>query len=134
MPRDADLDIAEVAEQTGMTASALRFYERRGLIRSSGRNGLRRTFAHDVVDRIVLIGCAQAAGFTLAQIARFLIATPGDAELRERMAEKARALDQDIDRLTRMRDSLGHASTCTHTPLIECPEFKSRITETKTAG
>ncbi|MGW4498968.1 MerR family transcriptional regulator [Micromonospora sp. NPDC004336] len=129
MSRTAELDIAEVAEQTGMTASALRFYERRGLIRSSGRNGLRRTFSPDIVDRIALIGCAQAAGFTLAQIARFLVARPGDAELRERMAEKARGLDQDIARLTRMRDSLRHASVCTHTPLVECPEFKSQIRE-----
>lgn len=125
-----ELDIAEVAEQTGMTASALRFYERRGLIKSTGRNGLRRTFGHEVLDRIALISCAQAAGFTLAQIARFLVATPDDAGLRERMAEKARELDQDIARLTRMRDSLRHASTCTHRPLIECPEFKSRIRDT----
>ncbi|GGM67890.1 hypothetical protein GCM10011608_61360 [Micromonospora sonchi] len=58
MPRTAELDIAEVAEQTGTTASALRFYERRGLIRSSGRNGLRRTFSPDIIDRIALIGCA----------------------------------------------------------------------------
>lgn len=121
------LDIAEVAEQAGMTASALRFYERRGLIRSSGRNGLRRTFEPDVVDRLTLIGCARAAGFTLAQIARFLVATPGDAELRERMAGKARELDEDIARLTRMRDSLRHAAVCTHTPLVECPEFKDRL-------
>ncbi|GGM67893.1 hypothetical protein GCM10011608_61370 [Micromonospora sonchi] len=65
----------------------------------------------------------------MAQIARFLVASPGDAELRERMAEKVRELDQDIARLTRMRDSLRHASACTHTPLIECPEFKSHIRE-----
>ena len=129
MPRTAELDIAEVAERTGMTASGLRFYERRGLIESSGRNGLRRTFTPDVVDRITLISCAQAAGFTLAQIARFLVASPDDAELRERMGEKARELDEAIGRLTRMRDSLRHASVCTHTPLVECPEFKSRITE-----
>jgi MerR family redox-sensitive transcriptional activator SoxR len=134
VPRTADLDIAEVAERTGMTASALRFYERRGLIESSGRNGLRRTFHRDVVDRIALVACAQAAGFTLAQIARFLVATPGDAELRERMADKARDLDQDIARLTRMRDSLRHASTCAHTPLIECPEFKARMGDADTAG
>lgn len=134
MPSRTELDIAEVAERTGLTASALRYYERRGLIRSGGRNGLRRTFAPEVVDRIALIGCAQAAGFTLAQIARFLTASPGDAELRERMAEKARDLDQDIARLTRMRDSLEHAATCSHTPLVECPEFKARIRDTNPAG
>lgn len=127
MQRTTDLDIADVAKQTGMAPSGLRYYERRGLIRSSGRNGLRRTFSRDVIDRIALISCAQAAGFTLAQIARFLVATPGDAELRQRMAERASELDADIARLTRMRDSLRHAATCTHAPLVECPEFKARL-------
>jgi DNA-binding transcriptional MerR regulator len=121
------LDIGVVAERTGLTASALRFYERRGLIASSGRNGLRRTFAPDVLDRIALIDCARAAGFTLAQIGRFIAATPDDAELRRVMAHKAVALERDIARLTRMRDSLRHASTCTHTPLVECPEFKASV-------
>ena len=127
MPHTAELDIAEVAERTGLAASALRFYERRGLIASSGRNGLRRTFAPEVLDRITLISCAQAAGFTLAQIARFLVATPDDTVLREQMARKAVQLDEEIARLSRMRDSLEHATTCTHTPLVECPEFKTRI-------
>jgi MerR family redox-sensitive transcriptional activator SoxR len=132
--RTDELDIGEVAELTGLTASALRFYERRELIQSKGRNGLRRTFDRDVIDRIALISCAQAAGFTLAQIARFLVASPDDAELRQRMAEKARHLDQDIARLTRMRDGLSHAASCTHTPLIACPEFKSRISDGDAAG
>ena len=133
MPEIQDLDIAEVAERTGLAPSALRYYERRGLIESSGRNGLRRTFAPAVIDRVTLIGCAQAAGFTLAQIARFLVATPDDAELREQLARKAHQLDAEIARLTRMRDSLGHAATCTHTPLVECGEFKSRMRDTETA-
>lgn len=127
MPSTAELDIAEVAERTGLAASALRFYERRGLIASSGRNGLRRTFAPEVLDRITLISCAQSAGFTLAQIAGFLVATPDDTGLREQMARKAAQITEEIARLSRMRDSLEHAATCTHSPLVECPEFKSRI-------
>jgi len=124
------LDIAEVANRSGLASSALRFYERRGLITSGERNGLRRTYEPAVLDRLALISCAKAAGFTLAQIERFLTATPSDTELRARMAEKARELDDEIARLTRMRDSLTHAVTCTHTPLVECPEFKARISDT----
>ena len=123
------LDIADVANRAGLAPSALRFYERSGLIASSERNGLRRTFEPEVLDRLALISCAKAAGFTLAQIGRFLTATPSDTELRARMAQKARELDHEIARLTRMRDSLNHATTCTHTPLVECPEFKARITD-----
>lgn len=123
----AELDIGLVAELTGVSASALRFYERRGLIAATGRNGLRRTFAPEVVDTLRLIACAQAAGFSLAQIGRFLVATPDDAGLKERMAERAAELDHEIDRLTRMRDSLRHAATCTHVPLVACPDFKQLL-------
>ncbi|WP_280256145.1 MerR family transcriptional regulator [Nocardia abscessus] len=122
---DVPLDIAEVAEHAGLAPSALRFYEKRGLIAATGRNGLRRTYHPDILGRLALIACARGAGFTLAEIARFLRASPTDAELRTRMAEKARQLDDDITRLIRMRDSLRHASTCTHNPLVECPDFKS---------
>ncbi|MEU6831859.1 MerR family transcriptional regulator [Nocardia beijingensis] len=122
---DVLLDIAEVGAQTGLAPSALRFYEKRGLIAATGRNGLRRTYHPDILDRLALISCARGAGFTLAEIARFLRASPSDAELRARMAEKANQLDEDITRLIRMRDSLRHAATCTHDPLVECPDFKS---------
>lgn len=123
------LDIAEVAERSGLAPSALRYYERRGLIASAGRNGLRRTFDPDVLDRLALIDCARSSGFTLAEIARFLVATPSDSQVRDRMAAKRHELDEEIARLTRMRESLAHAEVCTHTPLVECPEFKARISE-----
>ncbi|MEV4052102.1 MerR family transcriptional regulator [Amycolatopsis sp. NPDC049688] len=121
------LDIAEVAEKSGLAPSALRFYEKRGLVEPAGRNGLRRTYDPDVLARLELVACARGAGFTIAEIARFLVATPSDAALRERMAEKAAELAETIERLTRMRNSLHHAATCTHAPLVECPDFKPMI-------
>jgi MerR family redox-sensitive transcriptional activator SoxR len=121
------LDIAEVARRSGLAPSALRYYERLGLIESSGRNGLRRSYLPDIIARLALIGCARSVGFTLAQIGRFLAATPHDSELRIRLSERADALDEEIERLTRMRDSLKHAAVCNHSPLVACPYFKSRI-------
>ncbi|WP_245848525.1 MerR family transcriptional regulator [Lentzea kentuckyensis] len=121
------LDIAEVAERTGLAPSALRFYEKKGLLVSSGRNGLRRTYEPEVLHRLELINCARRAGFSIAEISRFLVATPGDAVLRATISEKVATLDEDIARLQRMRDSLDHASTCTHEPLAECPDFKRRL-------
>ena len=131
---EARLDIAEVAERSGLAPSALRFYEKRGLIAPAGRNGLRRTYQPEILPRLALISCARGAGFTIAEIARFLVATPGDAELRARMAEKARHLEDDIARLTRMRDSLRHASTCDHEPLVECPDFKRSFAGERVVG
>lgn len=121
------LDIAEVARLSGLTPSALRFYERRQLINPSGRNGLRRAYLPDVLDRLALIACARAAGFTLAQIGRFIVATPSDTDLRKRMAQRADELGAEIDRLQRMRDSLRHAAVCRHKPLVACPKFKNYI-------
>ena len=125
------LDIAEVASKSGLAPSALRFYEKRGLLTSAGRNGLRRAYEPEVLDRLALIVCARGAGFTIAEIARFLVATPGDTELRVRMAAKARDLEEDIARLARMRDSLRHAATCDHEPLVECPDFTRAVSPPK---
>jgi len=127
MVDEALLDIGEVAERSGLAASALRFYEKRGLIVSAGRNGLRRSYEPEVLDRLAVIACARGAGFTIAQIDRFLRATPDDVELRAQMAAKANELEEDIARLQRMRDSLRHASTCTYEPFVECPDFKRAI-------
>ncbi|MGW0478053.1 MerR family transcriptional regulator [Nonomuraea sp. NPDC003214] len=118
------LDIGEVAQRTGLAASALRYYEKQGFIAPAGRNGLRRSYRPDVLDRLALIVCARDAGFTIAEIAGFLRAAPGDPELRARLADKAVRLEDDIARLERMRDALRHASACAHEPLVECPDFK----------
>lgn len=119
------LDIAEVARQSGLAPSALRFYEKRKLIASRGRNGLRRTFDADVLSRLALITCARSAGFSLTQIGRFLAARPNDIDLRARLVEQAKIIDEEIERLTRMRDGLRHAAKCKHDPLVECPKFKA---------
>ena len=121
------LDIADVARLAGLTPSTLRYYERRGIIRSSGRNGLRRTFDAAVISRLALVKCARAAGFTLAQIGRFLVATPSDTVLRQQLGQRAKELDGQILQLTRMRDSLRHAAICTHKPLVACRKFKAYI-------
>ncbi|MEV6026620.1 MerR family transcriptional regulator [Streptomyces sp. NPDC052036] len=124
---EALLDISEVARRTRLAPSALRFYEKKGLIAAAGRNGLRRTYHPDVLERLALITCARSAGFSIAEIDRFLVARPSDADLRIRMAAKARDLDEQIGQLTRLRDSLRHAADCTHEPIVDCPDFKRAV-------
>jgi DNA-binding transcriptional MerR regulator len=121
------LDIGEVARSSGLAPSALRFYEKKGLIAPDGRNGLRRTYHPDVLQRLALITCARSAGFSVAEIGRFVVAQPSDADLRGRMATKASDLDEQIGRLTRLRDSLRHAAVCDHEPIVDCPDFKRAV-------
>jgi DNA-binding transcriptional MerR regulator len=131
---ETSLDIAEVARRSGLAPSALRFYEKKLLIAAAGRNGLRRTYHPDVLDRLALIACARSAGFSIAEIGRFLEARAGDEELRARMAVKARDVDEQIGRLTRLRDSLRHAAVCDHEPIVECPDFKRAVGNVSATG
>ena len=62
------LDIGEVAKRTGIPASALRYYEEVGLIRSSGRHGLRRQYAPEIVTQLALIALGKSAGFSLGEL------------------------------------------------------------------
>lgn len=125
------LDIAEVGRRAGLAPSALRFYERRGLIAPAGRHGQRRVYAAEILDRLTLITCARDAGFTIAEIGRFLVATPNDEVLRAHLSRKADELTKSITKLQNMRDSLAHAAHCSHSPLVECPDFKQALEVTE---
>ncbi len=119
-----EIDIAEVAQRSGLPASALRFYEEKGLIVSTGRRGMRRLFDAGVLERLALIALGRAAGFTLDEIAQ-MFAPGGPAHIdREQLARKADELDRTIQRLTAMRDGLRHAAACPAPSPMECPKFR----------
>ena len=118
------LDIAEVAQRSGVPASTLRFYEEKGLIASVGRRGLRRTFDPGVLDRLALIALGSAAGFSLDEIARTFAADGRPRIDRETLSAKATELDRTIRRLSAMRDGLKHAAACPAPSHMECPTFR----------
>lgn len=123
-----DLDIAEVAQRSGIPASTLRFYEEKGLIASTGRRGLRRLFDPGVVERLALITLGRAAGFTLEEIAR-MFAPDGRPRIdRQMLAAKAAELDRTIRKLSAMRDGLQHAAACRAPSHMECPSFRRLLT------
>jgi DNA-binding transcriptional MerR regulator len=118
------LDIGEVARRSGISPSALRFYEEKGLIRSTGRRGLRRVFAVDVLERLALIAMGRAAGLSLDDMARMF--TP-DGRLRvdrEMLAAKADELEKTIKKLSAMQKGLRHAAACRAPSHMECPTFR----------
>ena len=116
------MDIAEVAKVSGLPASTLRFYEEKGLIHSNGRNGLRRIFNDNVVERLALISLGRSAGFTLEEIGKMF--TPEGPEInRSLLLAKAGELDKKINELVSMRDGLRHAAACKAPSHFECPKF-----------
>jgi DNA-binding transcriptional MerR regulator len=128
-----NLDIGEVAELCGVPASTLRYYEEKGLIKSSGRRGLRRVFPAGVLERLALIALGRSAGFSLEEIAA-MFSPDGRLRIdRQKLAAKAKELDATIRQLTAMRDGLRHAVNCSAPSHMECPKFR-RIVQAAAAG
>jgi DNA-binding transcriptional MerR regulator len=120
----ADLDIHQVAHRSGVPASALRYYEEKGLIRSVGRRGLRRLFDPSVLDTLALVALGRAAGFSLGDIAG-MFGPDGHPRIdRDRLVGKAREIDSAIAKLTALRDGLRHAAACPAPSHLECPKFR----------
>ena len=70
------LTIGEVAERAGVATSALRFYEREGLIESERSEGGQRRYHRDVLRRIAFVRAAQRVGLTLDDIRAALASLP----------------------------------------------------------
>ncbi|MEM7324592.1 MAG: helix-turn-helix domain-containing protein, partial [Actinomycetota bacterium] len=110
-------------ERSGLPASTLRYYEDKGLIRSTGRHGLRRQFDDDVVDRLALVTLGRQAGFSLDEIGD-MFADDGRPRIdRRQLLGKADELDDTIARLAAMRDNLRHVAACPAPDHMACPNF-----------
>ena len=123
------MDIGEVAQRSRLTASTLRFYEEKGLIRSVGRRGLRRQFKPDVLERLALVALGRSAGFSLDQIAEMFAADGSPRIDRRVLTNKAREVDRTIRRLSAVRDGLRHAAACPARSHMECPTFRRLLSK-----
>lgn len=120
------LTIGEVARRGGVAASALRFYEARGLIASAPRGGSgQRRFARSVLRLIAFIVFAQRVGLTLDEIqAELARLPPGRApsvrDWSRLSASWRERIDQRIAELERLRDGLTQCIGCGCLSLDRC--------------
>jgi MerR family redox-sensitive transcriptional activator SoxR len=118
----AELSIGEVAERAGLAASAIRYYEREGLIPKAPRRNGRRVYPADIVDRLAFIHLAQSAGFRIAEIKRLLGGfgrrTPPGERWRALATRKLEELDERIEEAERMKAVLRAVTRC------ECPTIE----------
>lgn len=127
------MDISEVARLSGVPASALRYYESKGLIHTLARDGGRRRFAPDVLDQLALIALGQAAGFSLDEI-RTMFTPDGQPSIdRALLSAKADELDRTVKRLKAMSEGLRHAAVCPAPSHAACPSFQ-RLLKAAAAG
>jgi MerR family mercuric resistance operon transcriptional regulator len=124
-----DMTIANFARRGGVGVETVRYYQRRGLLRTPKRGGTRghsgvRRYDETDVRHLKFIKAAQSAGFKLDEIAELigLDATDDRPRARELAQQRVKALDAQIAELTAARDALSHlARACAKGPAGRCP-------------
>ena len=125
-PRPTDLlSIGQLAARTGLSVSAIRFYEARGLVAPSRNQGRQRRFPRSDIRRLSFVLIAQQVGFTIEEIRALLAALPQgrtptlkDWEAISRGFR--RELDARISAAIRMRDNLDGCIGCGCLSLRKC--------------
>lgn len=122
---DEVLTISEVAERSGFSASALRYYEREGLIEASRTAGGQRRYARHELRRLAFIAAARHVGLTLDEIRDALALLPeGRNPTRADWTKISRSwrqrLDEEIVALERLRDGLDGCIGCGCLSLQRC--------------
>ena len=119
------LSIGEVVRRSGVSHSALRFYEERGLVHAERTTGNQRRYPREVLRRLAFIRAAQRVGLSLEEIGDALARLPdGRTPTKrdwERLAQSWRSeLDARIDGLLRLRDRLTGCIGCGCLSLRSC--------------
>ncbi len=125
MHRSDILSIGQLAQRTGLAVSAIRYYEREGLIHPSRNAGGQRRFLRSDIRRLSFIRIAQQFGFTLPQIRNELARLPNHrTPTAKDWAKISRDfhdhLTRQIETLTRLRDNLDGCIGCGCLSLKSC--------------
>lgn len=124
MPNETMFAIGEVAVRAGVAASAVRYYERAGLLRAPKRVSGRRVYDETVFETLALIELAQGAGFTVAEtkvlLHGFDATTPASQRWRSLARMKLEEMAQRIERAQQMRAVLERLLRCQCESLGQC--------------
>jgi MerR family transcriptional regulator, redox-sensitive transcriptional activator SoxR len=126
MLRSRDLlTVGQVAERSGFATSALRYYERIGLVAATRTSGGQRRYERNVLRRLAFVRAARNVGLSLDEVEQALSTLPkGRAPSRSDWARLSRGwrgrLDEMINSLTALRDGLDSCIGCGCLSLRTC--------------
>ncbi len=125
-----ELTVGELAARSGISVSALHFYERKGLIQSRRTGGNQRRYDRDVLRRVALLRAAQELGIALAEVGSVLSGLPhGQPASREDWERISQMWSSDLDRriasLQRLRDKLAACIGCGCLSIDRCAIFNA---------
>ena len=120
-----DLTIGELSRRSGVSQSALRFYERQGLLESRRTEGNQRRYPSVTLRRVALVQAGKAAGIPLERIRSALDTLPRDRTPAKRdwarlSGSWRRELDERIETLGAIRDRLTGCIGCGCLSLTAC--------------
>lgn len=125
MPMKRGLSIGDLAVRTGLSVSAIRFYERKGLIRPDRNAGNQRRYEGSDIRRLSFILIAQQIGLSIDQIKTVMAGlpdgrTPTKADWSRISRTFRKTLDERIALMQRMRDNLDGCIGCGCLSLKAC--------------
>jgi MerR family transcriptional regulator, redox-sensitive transcriptional activator SoxR len=124
---EALMTIGQIATEAGLNTSAIRYYERNGVLPEAERVSGQRRYTADTLARLRIIDVAQHAGFSLEEIKVLLAATDAGTPPHERLQELAARKLPDIDALIQraelIRAWLSTATGCGCDTLDVCGLF-----------
>jgi len=120
-----ELTIGQLSARSGVSQSALRFYERKGLIAAERSHGNQRRYPRVTLRRVALVQAGKTAGIPLERIRAALDELPADRPPTkrdwERLSGRWRAeLDERITTLEGIRDRLTGCIGCGCLSLRRC--------------
>src|SRR5207245_11130841 len=118
------MKIGQLARTAGLNASAIRYYDKRGLLAPPQRLGGQRRYPSDALSRVLLIRFATDMGFTLAEIKLFLSGlrdnTPVGPRWKKLTTRKLIEVEQNIARSLKLESLLQGLSHCHCASLHQC--------------
>ncbi|MFF5703825.1 MerR family transcriptional regulator [Streptomyces sp. NPDC012794] len=118
------MTIGQLAEITGVPASAIRYWERHGLLPPAERQSGQRRYPPEAAERITVLRKCQQAGLTLAEIREFQREQPRrQAMIRAKITE----IEQRMVDLDHAHQLLTHAVQCGEEDIVRCPKFREQM-------
>ncbi|MEM1048676.1 MAG: MerR family transcriptional regulator [Pseudomonadota bacterium] len=112
--------ISEVAKATGLSVSAIRFYERRSIIHRPNRNGRIRDYSEHDIRALRFLRNARSLGIPLRDIAEILQRPWNKGEMASAISDHRQAVQSQIDALKRVDTVLAHLETCMCNGVFDC--------------
>lgn len=125
IPANQIMSIGDLAERTGLSVSAIRFYETKGLVTPARNTGGQRRYLRSDIRRLSFVQVAQQLGFTIEDIRTALASLPQGRTPTQKDWEKISRnfrthLDDRINRMTRLRDYLDGCIGCGCLSMKKC--------------